>query len=87
LGGRDRWIFEFQASLVFRASSRTARATQRNPDSGKEENPGGRGEEKSFYFFFFFFFFSNKQTFDGLRTFIQSSNKDPLGDEIIQAGK
>jgi hypothetical protein len=30
LGGRDRWISEFQASLVYRVSSRTARATQRN---------------------------------------------------------
>jgi hypothetical protein len=28
LGGRGRWISEFEASLV---SSRTARATQRNP--------------------------------------------------------
>jgi hypothetical protein len=31
LGGRGRWISEFEASLVFRVSSRTARATQRNP--------------------------------------------------------
>jgi hypothetical protein len=31
LGGRRRWISEFQASLVYRVSSRTARATQRNP--------------------------------------------------------
>jgi hypothetical protein len=31
LGGRDRWISEFKASLVCRVSSRTARATQRNP--------------------------------------------------------
>jgi hypothetical protein len=31
LGGRDRWISEFQASLIYRMSSRTARATtQRN---------------------------------------------------------
>jgi hypothetical protein len=30
-GGRGRWIFEFEASLVYRVSSRTARATQRNP--------------------------------------------------------
>jgi hypothetical protein len=33
LGGRGRWISEFQASLVYRVSSRTARATQRNPVS------------------------------------------------------
>jgi hypothetical protein len=27
LGGRDRWISEFEASLVYRVSFRTARAT------------------------------------------------------------
>jgi hypothetical protein len=26
-----RWIFEFEASLVYRVISRTVRATQRNP--------------------------------------------------------
>jgi hypothetical protein len=31
LGGRGRQISEFEASLVYRVSSRTARATQRNP--------------------------------------------------------
>ena len=31
LGGRGRWISEFEASLVYRVSSRTARAIQRNP--------------------------------------------------------
>jgi hypothetical protein len=30
-GGRGRQISEFEASLVYRVSSRTARATQRNP--------------------------------------------------------
>jgi hypothetical protein len=30
LGGRGRWISEFKASLVYKVSSRTARATQRN---------------------------------------------------------
>jgi hypothetical protein len=33
LGNRGRWISEFEASLVYRVSSRTARATQRNPVS------------------------------------------------------
>jgi hypothetical protein len=32
-GGRGRWISEFEASLVYRVSSRTARDTQRNPVS------------------------------------------------------
>jgi hypothetical protein len=31
LGGRSRQISEFEASLVYRESSKTARATQRNP--------------------------------------------------------
>jgi hypothetical protein len=35
LGGRGRWISEFKASLVYKVSSRTARATQRNPVSKK----------------------------------------------------
>jgi hypothetical protein len=33
LGGRGRWISEFEASLVYRVSSRIARAAQRNPVS------------------------------------------------------
>jgi PBP1b-binding outer membrane lipoprotein LpoB len=33
LGGRSRLISEFEASLGYRVSSRTARATQRNPVS------------------------------------------------------
>jgi hypothetical protein len=33
LGGRGRQISEFEASLVYRVSSKTARATQRNPVS------------------------------------------------------
>jgi hypothetical protein len=33
LGGRGRQISEFEASLVYRVSSRTARAKQRNPVS------------------------------------------------------
>lgn len=43
LGGRGRWISGLEASLVYRASSRIARATWRNPVS-KER--GGWGEEK-----------------------------------------
>jgi hypothetical protein len=37
LGGRGRWISEFEASLVYRVSSRTARATQRNPVSKNQK--------------------------------------------------
>jgi hypothetical protein len=35
--GRGRWISEFEASLVFKVSSRTARAIQRNPISKKQK--------------------------------------------------
>jgi hypothetical protein len=37
LGGRGRWISEFEASLVYKVSSGTARATQRNPVSKKQK--------------------------------------------------
>jgi hypothetical protein len=37
LGGRGRRISEFKASLVYRVSSRTVRATQRNPVSKKQK--------------------------------------------------
>jgi hypothetical protein len=37
LGGRGRQISEFEASLVYRMSSRIARATQRNPVSGRKK--------------------------------------------------
>jgi hypothetical protein len=40
-GGKGRQISEFKASLVYRVSSRTARATQRNPVSEKKEKKIG----------------------------------------------
>jgi hypothetical protein len=38
LGGRGRRISEFEASLVYKVSSRTARAIQRNLVSKKNKN-------------------------------------------------
>jgi hypothetical protein len=38
LGGRGRQISEFEASLVYKVSSRTARAIQRNPVSKTKQN-------------------------------------------------
>jgi hypothetical protein len=38
LGDRGRQISEFEASLVYKGSSRTARAVQRNPVSKKQTN-------------------------------------------------
>jgi hypothetical protein len=37
LGGRGRQISEFEASLVYKVSSRTARAIQRNPVSKNQK--------------------------------------------------
>jgi hypothetical protein len=37
LGGRGSQISEFKANLLYRVSSRTSRATQRNPVSGKNK--------------------------------------------------
>jgi hypothetical protein len=45
LGGRGRWISEFEASLVYRVSSRTARATQRNPVSKKQKQNKNKKKE------------------------------------------
>jgi hypothetical protein len=62
LGGRGRWISEFKASLVYKASSRTVRATQRNSlenndDTGRKKKRkrgregGGKGGKKGNYLF------------------------------------
>jgi hypothetical protein len=45
-GGRGRRISEFEASLVYRVSSRTARATQRNPVLKKTKKKKGKKKEK-----------------------------------------
>jgi hypothetical protein len=45
LRGRGRWISEFEASLVYRVSSRTTRATQRNPVSKNKKELGVVEEE------------------------------------------
>jgi hypothetical protein len=47
LGGRGRQISEFKASLVYKVSSRTARATQRNPVSKNQEKKNRPLETKS----------------------------------------
>jgi hypothetical protein len=47
LGGRGRWISEFKASLVYKVSSRTARARQRNPVSKKKKKKKERKKKKT----------------------------------------
>jgi hypothetical protein len=44
LGGRGRRISEFKANLVYRVSSRTARATKRNPVSKKNKKQNKKVE-------------------------------------------
>jgi hypothetical protein len=49
LGGRGRGISEFEASLVYKMSSRTAKAIQRNPvleKKKKKERKREREREK-----------------------------------------
>jgi hypothetical protein len=46
LGGRGRRISEFEASLVYKVSSRTARATQRNPVSKKTKKKKKKKKEE-----------------------------------------
>jgi hypothetical protein len=46
VGGRGRPTSEFEGSLVYRESSRTARTAQRNPVSKRERERGGGGRER-----------------------------------------
>jgi hypothetical protein len=46
LGGRGRRISEFQASLVYRVSSGTARATQRTPVSKQNKTAKNKKNKK-----------------------------------------
>jgi hypothetical protein len=45
LGGRGRLISEFEASLVYRVSSRTAKATQRNPVSKTQKQNNNKNKQ------------------------------------------
>jgi hypothetical protein len=47
LGGRGRRISEFEASLVYKVSSRTAKVTQRNPVSKKTNQPTNQPKTKT----------------------------------------
>jgi hypothetical protein len=47
LGGRGRRISEFEASLVYRVSSRTARAIQRKTMSQKQSNKQTKKTQKT----------------------------------------
>jgi hypothetical protein len=47
LGGRGRQISEFEASLVYKVSSRIARATQRNPVSKNQNKQTNKQTNKT----------------------------------------
>jgi hypothetical protein len=47
LGGRGRQISEFEASLVYKVSSRTARAIQRNPVSKTNKQTKKKNKTKT----------------------------------------
>jgi hypothetical protein len=47
LGGRGRRISEFKASLVYKVSSRTARATQRTPVSKTKNKKQNKKKKKN----------------------------------------
>jgi glycosylphosphatidylinositol transamidase (GPIT) subunit GPI8 len=47
LGGKGRQISEFKASLIYRMSSRTARATQRNPVLKNKNKQKQKQKQKS----------------------------------------
>jgi hypothetical protein len=50
LGGRGKRISEFKDSLVYRVSSRTARAIQRNPVSRKKKKQKTPKQNKKEFF-------------------------------------
>jgi hypothetical protein len=47
LGGRGRRTSEFEASLVYKVSSRTAKAIQRNPVSKKQKQKQKQKQNKN----------------------------------------
>jgi hypothetical protein len=47
LGGKGRQISEFEASLVYKVSSRTVRATQRNPVSKNKQTNKNKKQNKT----------------------------------------
>jgi hypothetical protein len=47
LGGRGRWISGLEASLVYKVSSRTARAIQRKPVSKKNKKEKEKTKTKT----------------------------------------
>ena len=49
MGGRGRQISEFEANLVYRVNSRTARTIQRNPVSEKQNRKKQKKTQWNFF--------------------------------------
>ena len=47
MGGRGRWVSEFEASLFYKVSSRTAKAIQRNPVSQNKTKQTKQTKQKT----------------------------------------
>lgn len=48
MGGKDRWIPEFEATLIYRLNSRTAQTTQRNPAFKKKRKEKRKERKEKF---------------------------------------
>jgi hypothetical protein len=82
LGGRGRWISEFEASLVYRVSSRTARTTQRNPVSKKTTTKKQNKEIPSVKILFIGFYFMCSYTMCMQYLWSPEGGSDPLELEL-----
>jgi hypothetical protein len=52
---RGRWISEFEASLVYRMSSRTARAIQRNPVWKQQQQQNKKINKQKWQLFIYYY--------------------------------
>jgi hypothetical protein len=79
LGGRGRQISEFKVSLVYKVSSRTARATQRNTVSKnqKKKKNKNKNKKKNYYHFTFLVLMATnslKHLFFSINSFLETKS-------------
>jgi hypothetical protein len=84
VGGRGRHISKFAASLVYTVSSRTARATKRNPvlkKTNKQTNKQTNKLKKNYFCYSWFFVFPDE--FENFSLYVfEELCQDVLGDCI-----
>jgi hypothetical protein len=82
LGGRGRQISEFEASLVYKVSSRTARAIQRNPVSKKKKKRKKEKEKKKktimHVIYVLYVYYENNIGSGPLRNYADGGSPSPL---------